>query len=161
MTTNASFMDDRYLLNQAQTVLNTTRLREHKDCVFCGNDDRAGLRIEFKVCGPGSVQGRFHCPPLLQSYPETLHGGFTSALLDAAMTNCLFSQGVVAVTAELTVRYLKPIQLDLTAEITGTLKSQAHPLYYMTGELHQERRLVARAKATFFERTRAATFCTT
>ena len=50
-----------------------------------------------------------------QSYPGTLHGGITSALLDAAMTNVLLSIGIVAVPAELTVRFVARVRLDRAA----------------------------------------------
>jgi acyl-coenzyme A thioesterase PaaI-like protein len=41
-------------------------------------------------------------------YTGLLHGGMTSTLLDAAMTHCLFMQGVQALTAELTVDSFHP-----------------------------------------------------
>jgi uncharacterized protein (TIGR00369 family) len=44
-----------------------------------------------------------------QGYTGLLHGGMTSTLLDAAMTHCLFMQGVQALTAELTVRFISPV----------------------------------------------------
>jgi acyl-coenzyme A thioesterase PaaI-like protein len=149
---NVVVTNERRIINEAQALLEATRQREHRDCAFCGSDNRAGLRVDFRVLTPGSVHGRFDCLRRLQSYPETLHGGISGALLDAAMTNCLFSLGVVAVTAELTVRYLKPIQLDRVVEVTGMRKSQNAPLYYMVGELQQDGVVVARGKATFFER---------
>jgi acyl-coenzyme A thioesterase PaaI-like protein len=98
------------------------------------------------------VHAAFACHPLLQSYPRTLHGGVTAALLDAAMTNCLFSLGIVAVTAELTVRYLTPIDPQDDIELFAS-RDQCHPpLHRVSAEVKQNGKVVARAKAKFVER---------
>ncbi len=88
-----------------------------------------GLKLTFRVQGDGSVVALFPCREVFQSYPETLRGGITSALLDAAMTNALFSIGVAAVTAELVVRFLAPVSLARGAVVIGAIeKTSSHPL---------------------------------
>jgi hypothetical protein len=86
----------------AQAVLEATGNSEHAQCLFCGKQNPIGFKLAFHARGDGSVHAVFPCERPLQSYPETLHGGVIAALLDSAMTNCLFSKGVIAVTAELT-----------------------------------------------------------
>ena len=134
----------------AQAILEATRAEEHPLCLLCGTQSLFGLKLDFRVSAVGVVCGEFSCGSIFQSYPKTLHGGITSALLDAAMTNCLFSLGVVAVTAELTVRYLSPVNLDCPVEVTGSLESCNSPLYYMLAEMRQHGNVTARAKAKFF-----------
>jgi acyl-coenzyme A thioesterase PaaI-like protein len=69
------------------------------------------------------------------------------------MTNVLFSIGIVAVTAELTVRFLAPVSLDRGAVVFGTIeKTTSHPLYYVRAELQQDRKTLARASAKFLVR---------
>jgi uncharacterized protein (TIGR00369 family) len=97
----------------------------------------------------------FTCERPLQSYPETLHGGVVSALLDAAMTNCLFSRGIVAVTAELTVRFLSPVRLDQPVEVTAAVTRVRGPLYYLEAELTQGKTLTARAQSKFMRKDQA------
>lgn len=42
---------------------------------------------------------------IAKQYIDLLHGGIASTLLDAAMTHCLLSKGIEALTAELNVRF--------------------------------------------------------
>jgi acyl-coenzyme A thioesterase PaaI-like protein len=91
----------------------------------------------------------FPCRDALRSYPETLHGGVISALLDAAMTNALFAVGMVGVTAELTVRFLAPVALKSEAVVRASIERDAHPLFYLRAELEQGEKLMARAAARF------------
>jgi uncharacterized protein (TIGR00369 family) len=139
----------------AQTVLEATGKSAHAGCLFCGKQNPIGFKLTFHAREDGSVQAVFPCKCPLQSYPETLHGGVVSALLDSAMTNCLFSKGIVAVTAELTVRFLSPVRLDHPAEVTATVTRVRGPLCYLRAELTQGRTLTARAQATFMKKDRA------
>lgn len=137
-------------LDAAQALLEATRTAHHHDCLFCGAQNERGFKLDFRVVASGTVACDFDCRPTLQSYRETLHGGITSSLLDAAMTNCLFSLGVVAVTAELIVRYVGPVKTARQVRICGRLESHDAPLYFLTAEMRQEGYIVARAKAKFF-----------
>jgi uncharacterized protein (TIGR00369 family) len=140
---------------EAQTVLEATGQSAHADCLFCGKQNPIGFKLTFHARDDGSVHAMFPCERPLQSYPETLHGGVVSALLDSAMTNCLFSRGIVAVTAELAVRFLSPVKLDQPVEVTAAVTRVRGPLHYLRAELTQGRTLTARARATFMERDRA------
>lgn len=137
-------------LPPSQARLESLSATEHPQCLMCGESNPLGIRLQFKVQSDGSVLAVFPCRELLQSYPETLHGGVISALLDAAMTNVLFSIGIVAVTAELTVRFLAPVSLNRIAVVRAVIEGTAsHPLYYVRAELEQDERLMARASAKF------------
>jgi acyl-coenzyme A thioesterase PaaI-like protein len=117
---------------------------------MCSPTNPAGMKLRFRVQADGSVAAVFPCRYLLQSYPDTLHGGVVSALFDAAMVNALFSINVVAVTAELTVRFLAPVNLDRGAVVRAVVESAAaHPLYKVRAELEQDQQLKARATAKF------------
>jgi acyl-coenzyme A thioesterase PaaI-like protein len=133
----------------SQATLDALRAAEHLECLVCGPANPLGLKLQFQVQPDGSVRTSFPCREVLRSYPETLHGGVISALLDAAMTNVLFSIGVVGVTAELTVRFLAPVALNRDALVQAWVTNDAHPLYYVRAELEQHRQLMARATAKF------------
>lgn len=133
-----------------QATLESLCAAEHAGCLVCGQENALGLRLRFRVQPDGSVLAMFPCREALRSYPETLHGGVSSALLDAAMTNALFSRGIVGVTAELTVRFLAPVALNHGAVVRAVVERECHPLYYVRAELEQDRKLMARASAKFF-----------
>jgi uncharacterized protein (TIGR00369 family) len=133
--------------------MESTAAAEHPRCLLCGATNALGLKLDLEVQDDGSVVAAFPCRELLQSYPETLHGGVISAVLDAAMTNVLFSIGIVAVTAELTVRFLAPVSVHRVAVVRASIESSAaHPLYLVRAELEQDGRARARAAAKFLVR---------
>jgi acyl-coenzyme A thioesterase PaaI-like protein len=137
-------------LSASQARLESVSATEHPQCLMCGAANPFGMKLKFKVQSDGSVLAVFPCRSLLQSYPEALHGGAISALLDAAMTNALFSIGVVAMTAELTVRFVAPVSLNRIAVVRAAIeKSASGSLYYVRAELEQDQRLMARASAKF------------
>lgn len=138
-----------------QARLDAFRALEHPQCVLCGPANPFGLKLGFEVQSDGSVVACIPCREIFQSYPGTLHGGAIAAVLDAAMTNVLFSRGIVAFTAELTVRFLAPAQLGRNAVVRAALDPPAsHLLYRVHGELAQDRTLVARASAKFMAKDR-------
>lgn len=140
-------------LAAAQATMESIQEAEHPGCLFCGKGNPIGFRLDFSVVRPGAVRAAFPCGARFQSYFETLHGGVTSALLDAAMTNALFSLGVVAVTGELTVRFLRPVALGAEAEVTARVEEASRPpLYRLGAEIAQFGRVVARGRAKFVDR---------
>lgn len=132
-----------------QDRLETLCVSEHEKCLMCGQSNSLGLKLRFRVQPDGSVMAFFLGQDTLQSYPETLHGGVVSSLLDAAMTNVLFSIGVVGVTAELCVRFLAPVAPNRGSVLRASIERDAHPLFYLKAELEQERKLMAHASGKF------------
>ena len=123
----------------------------HPHCIVCSKSNVQGLNLSFRVCEDGGVEGRFRCGDAYQGYDGLLHGGVISSILDGAMTNCLFSSGKTAVTAELNVRFLVPVMVDREAVVVAREKTSCPPLHVMESEMVQDGRLVARAKAKFME----------
>ena len=140
----------------SQTLLKTARAKAHPFCLVCSQSNPLGLGLEFTAQDDGSVSAVFLGHPGLEGFQGLLHGGMIASLLDGAMTNCLFARGRVAMTAELKVRYRKPVfigqQMTIHAWITG---SQA-PLYLLEAELKQEGCTKAVASAKFLERNERA-----
>ena len=132
--------------------LGTVRAEVHPFCVACSPSNPLGLRLQFTLNEDGSVSAPFRAPDTLQGFPGLLHGGVIASLLDAVMTNCLFTHGYVAVTAELKLRYRKPVLLGADILIRGWLTQAAAPLYVLQAELKQQGCLKATAVAKFMER---------
>ena len=137
----------------AQDRLDSLGTSEHPRCLMCSPAHPFGMRLKFEVQSDGAVRAEFACQELLQGYPEALHGGVIAALLDAAMTNALFSVGVAAVTAELTVRFLAPVSLKRSTIVRARI--DLHPLYTVNAELQQHTSIVARASAKFLTKDHA------
>jgi len=138
----------------SQSVLDATRHAAHSHCLLCGAENVQGLGLSFRVLPDGRVWATFAGSEQHEGYPDTLHGGLIAALLDSAMTNCLFARGIIAVTARLNVRYLQPGQLGTPLDVVAALLRSSRSLHYLRGEVQQNGSVVAAATATFKDRTR-------
>ena len=133
----------------SQSTLNETRHGAHPHCLLCSADNVRGLALDFQVLPDGSVRAVFAGGDRFEGYPDTLHGGLIAALLDLAMTNCLFARGIVAVTARLSVRYVQPGQLGKPVEVRASVERFSRSLHYLAAEVRQEDIVVATAHGTF------------
>ena len=138
-----------------QDRLDALSATEHPLCLMCSAANPLSMKLDFKVQSDGSVLATFPCREMLQSYPRTLHGGVVAALVDAAMTNALFSIGVAAVTAELTVRFIAPVSLNRSAIVRASIDEESSPpLYYVRSQIIQSQEIMARASAKFLAKKR-------
>lgn len=123
----------------------------HPFCLVCSRSNPFGLGLEFEPQEDGSVRATFIGHPGLEGYPGLLHGGMIATLLDGAMTHCLFARGCRAFTAELRVRYRKPVQVGQPLTVRARLTQSAPPLHLLEAELEQEGCVAAAARGKFME----------
>ena len=112
----------------------------------CGSN--ADLGLHFQASGSG-IKASLRLKPEWQGYSGALHGGMTATLLDAAMTHCLFHQGIEAMTADLQIRYLAPIACPDSVELEAHLVGRRKLVYELVAELRSAGVVKARAKAKF------------
>lgn len=133
----------------------STQEAHHSHCFVCGGDNQTGLEMKFRRTGPDSVEADFVGGREYQGYEGLLQGGIISALVDGAMTNCLFSRDIVAVTAELNVRFMIGVSCDRPLRVTARLERTRGPVYILTAEIIQDGRPVVRARGKFLDKSRA------
>ncbi len=124
---------------------------QHAHCWVCGRDNRIGLGVEFSVDAAGTVEGAFPCDPAYAGYPGFVQGGVVAALLDSAMTNCLSARGFVGVTADLQVRYVRPVLIGKTATVRAWHERGRRLTHELGAELLQDGEVVARATGKFMK----------
>ncbi len=134
-----------------EQLLEQAQKRFHPFCVICSRANECGLGLQFELRDDGSVEACFDCQEAFQGYEKILHGGITSSLLDGAMTNCLFAHGLVAVTAELKVKFRHPIEVGKPLVTRARIKHSMRPLHEVEAELFQEDQLKAKAVGKFME----------
>lgn len=139
-------------------VLRELRRQNHPRCVVCSTRDGKGLGLDFHLGREGRIEAFFPCGDLFEGYPAVLHGGVICALMDGAMTNCLFAHGHEAVTAELSVRFRHPVVTGVGAMVRAWITSARRPLYELMAEVLQEERVMATAKGKFVERSATGLF---
>ena len=121
----------------------------HRWCFLCGQSNPWSLRLSFIDDEDGSVVGRFRSQARLQGYDCLLHGGVIAALLDAAMTHCLFHRAVRAVTADLQVRFKHSIPADAELELRARVLTASSRLYRLRAEVILDGSLMAWGEGTF------------
>jgi uncharacterized protein (TIGR00369 family) len=117
----------------------------------------AGLGVCYVHHADSTVSARFVGRPELEGYPGLLHGGVIAALIDGAMTNCLFARGVCAVTAELNVRYLAGISSAEELLVTAAVEYARHRYFRLVAEISQRNTIKVRAGGKFVEPTSGPT----
>ncbi len=132
-------------------------------CLVCGAGNPLGLQARFYEleaetagaggagagggadagdAGGGAAAGRellgvFTLREEHQSYPGRLHGGISSAILDETIGRAITiaHPGTWGVTAELTLRYRKPLPLSGEIRAVGRITRDTRRLFEGTGEI--------------------------
>jgi len=136
-----------------QSTMSNISDRVHPNCVVCSSSNTNGLQLEFVSRKDGGITATFTCGKDLEGYPEVVHGGIVSSILDGAMGHCMFSRGQVAVTVEMTTRFRHPIATDQEATVSAKITSFSRSLCFLEAEIVQNGKVKATAKAKFFNRT--------
>jgi uncharacterized protein (TIGR00369 family) len=120
-------------------------------CFGCGGDNAGGMKLTFEQDNANRrIVGRFVLGERYQGGGGFAHGGIIATLLDEAMGKVCRFREVRAVTAELTVEYLKPINVQHEIIVEGRETEQKGRNIFMTGEIRDAAGLVlARARARF------------
>ena len=131
--------------------LNQLKALHHSQCLFNRQLPLIpGLRFRFD--DSGVLFGEFTCDETSQGYDEMVHGGLLAAIIDASMAQCLMGHNIVAYTAELSIKYRKPVLIQQPALLkTSIVEINAGLLYNLKSEIIQNSSLVVQAKGKFFK----------
>ena len=97
--------------------------KTYRNCFVCGEDNPTGLKLEFAY-DDTSAWAEFASPQRFEGYIGVIHGGIIATLLDEAMAKVILKQGIVAVTADLQIRYRKPLPVLQTVTVRGEITLQ-------------------------------------
>ena len=105
-------------------------------CFGCGGDNAGGMKLTFEQDTVNrKIVGRFVLGERYQGGGGFAHGGIIATLLDEAMGKVCRFREVRAVTAELTVAYLKPVNVQSEIVVEGRETEQKGRNLFMTGEI--------------------------
>ena len=130
----------------------TSYLRLVKNrCFACGKDNPEGMRLKFAY---DEERGCFVCRLRLGKRftgpPGHCHGGIIATILDEAMGKVNRLRDVVAVTAQITVDYLKPVPLNRPLRVESREVSVRGRRHINMGEiLNQNAEAPARGRGGF------------
>ena len=133
-----------------RTEAGRTEANRDERCFVCGKDNAQGLRLAFRYPAPGRAEADCLIPEHFSGWQRLTHGGLLATLLDEAMAHACISRGGNAVTVELTVRYLKPVEVGQNVRVTGSVQEVKGRVLETRGEiLDPAGQVVARGRARF------------
>lgn len=95
-----------------------------RSCFVCGVANPLGLNLGFVLDGPG-VRARFRPRPEHAGFKGVVHGGLVATVLDEAMVWAIgVRTGCFAYSAELSVRYRRPVPPEAELVVRGELTDQ-------------------------------------
>ncbi len=96
-------------------------------CFVCGEHNPDGLHLKIEYPEPGRCRAVFVPDRRFQGWKDILHGGIISTLLDEALAHAYGGRtrgaGEAAVTAELIVRFKKPVRIGEPVILEGRVLS--------------------------------------
>ena len=120
------------------------------NCFGCGQTNKSGLRLKFFVGEDQRILCRVRIPRRFQGPPGYVHGGVIATLLDEAMSKSNRQFGVLAMTRQMEVEYLKPVPLSTPIEISARHVSASGRKHHCEAEIAAaDGTVLARGKALF------------
>jgi len=122
----------------------------HSHCLFL--NDPPVEDLEFYFSEDGVLRGRFVCSRKHQGYDSVVHGGIIAAIVDASMTQCCMGHGIVAYTADLSIRYRNPLKIDTSTMLeTRIVHGAVGALFSLKCIITQEDTVHVEASGRFFK----------
>ena len=88
-------------------------------CFGCGDDNDAGLHLQFVVDEEHRVLCRVRLGRQFQGPPGHAHGGIIATMLDEAMSKANRHRNIVAMTRHMSIDYLRPVPLENDLVLEG------------------------------------------
>lgn len=110
---------------------------DDRKCFACGSENNRGLKLVFSYA-EDYAKSSFTPPADLQGYKDITHGGIVSTLLDEVMVHSVLKDGAMPATAEITVRFKKPMIIGQPVIIEGWVTKRASRLIETRGSVKRE-----------------------
>jgi len=118
-------------------------------CFVCGQRNQIGLQARFFWDGEKAFCD-ITADELYAGYKNIFHGGIVATLLDEVMIKALLAEGIFVVTAEITVRFKKPVYSGDRLHFEGWKTGEKGALYFTEGRaVNQNGKTVAEATARY------------
>jgi len=102
-------------------------------CFACGARNPLGLHLTFLTAGDAFCT-RVQPKPHWQGFAGVMHGGLQSTIMDDLMSNHLFRlEHVWCATAELTLRFRRPVPLDRELLFASRIERRQGRVWLLSG----------------------------
>jgi uncharacterized protein (TIGR00369 family) len=124
---------------------------KYSRCFVCGDQNPHGLKARFFEDDGGAVT-ELVADAAFEGYHGLYHGGVLASLLDEVMIKAVLARGVFAVTAEMTIRYKKPVPTGTRLKLVGKITATRGRVYTTSGEaIGRDGTLFATSAGTYLE----------
>lgn len=115
--------------------MNKNNIRNDHHCFCCGKDNDKGLKLNFEYPEQGAAETSLTVPEYFTGWENLTHGGLISMLLDETMAHACIGSKLVGVTAELTVRFKKPLPVNTEIIVKGKMTEVKGRIAFTSGEI--------------------------
>lgn len=124
----------------------------HNRCFGCGPANPTGLHLEFLLAPDGAVVSRITISDGFDGHPGYLHGGIIATLLDETMSKSVRARGVIAMTRQLEIDYLRPVPSGVPIQLEGhVVRGEGRKHWAEAKILNAAGKELARGKGLFIE----------
>jgi uncharacterized protein (TIGR00369 family) len=126
------------------------KIEDDKYCFVCGDNNESGLHAKFDVGPDNTSVGRIVIPSNFQGWKDIVHGGIISTLLDEASIYACRNISSKTVTAEITVKFKKPVPTGREVVLSAKVNEIKRKLVFVSAELKLEGEVYASAETKVF-----------
>ncbi|MDH4156392.1 MAG: PaaI family thioesterase [candidate division Zixibacteria bacterium] len=108
-------------------------VRKYAGCFVCGDKNVHGLKARFFYDGDTAFT-QVTISRAYEGYRDISHGGIITCLLDEVMIKAILAKDIFAVTAEMTVRFRKPIRSGVKLRFIGRITGNRGRVFITEGE---------------------------
>jgi uncharacterized protein (TIGR00369 family) len=112
-------------------------LKDSGRCFACGKDNPQGLKLEVRKT-PDGVELDYVLPEHFAGWQGIAHGGIVATILDELLAWACTNAGRNCVTAEMTVRYRRPVKTGSPLRGFGRITGEKGKLLFTEARLLDE-----------------------
>jgi len=124
------------------------QVTDNRCCFICGANNPIGLKTRpSRDEAAGRAWLSVVIPAEFQGWAGVAHGGIIAALLDEVCAYAVMGVSKQIVTAELTIRYLKPVPVGREVTVAAELRERVRRAISVDAQLTCDGETLARAEA--------------
>jgi uncharacterized protein (TIGR00369 family) len=123
------------------------QISDNRRCFICGPDNPIGLKVKpSRDESAGRAWLTVVIPPEYQGWEGIAHGGIVGALLDEVSVYAGLAVSKQIVTAELNIRYLKPVPVGEEVTIEAQVRERIRVSVIVDAQMTCQGMVMARAE---------------
>ncbi len=130
------------------------RQMNSRNCIICGMDNPASVKAPFYEMEDKSIVSIFKFSDIHQSYPQRVHGGMITAMLDELIGRALWIDDphCYGVTMNINIKFRKPVPYDETLYGVAKLNKNTKMFFGGKGKIFDsEGNVLAEAEISYIK----------